>query len=511
MGWLVLAGAAALVLGGCGEDGGTGTGTTGAAGATATATIGHGEVGSSAGGGGKADQAGAPASVAAATAGSSPAWWRWKQSLPVTSMSGGIGKLGGTEARSLVAMNGRLYAGIGYWEDSLADDPRLPGAQILALDSPGAAWRVDYHGDERIPAGQPQAGRRRIMSIAALAALHLTADGEGRALEPAVDLLLAGLWNRTGGTELVWRGEGETAWQSASLSAQQGQARSFVVHTDQVTGAQQIFAGTSFGIYRGAYDEAAPGQLRWEPTLEPWETEPVAPADQRHRVTSLVECNGTLYATVYGNLYERQDGPSPTWRNVYVRKPLAASSDAGFRGATAISNPDGQGQSLLLAMEDSPLLMIRVDPARRDASGMARAVVELNATRFLGRAWQTPTGYGIGAYNNMVSYPDATGTCPSMLIGIEVATPSYSGNFYGWNPFADVLVRRCDGTYQVQDIIDRARPEATLLSTRTMIVSPFAADPPGTIYAGGFDANSLNTKQGAWIHNTAWIYRGTPR
>ena len=35
-----------------------------------------------------------------------------------------------------------------------------------------------------------------------------------------------------------------------------------------------------------------------------------------------------------------------------------------------------------------------------------------------------------------------------------------------------------------------------------MIQSPFASDPAGTVYAGGFDCNSVR------VHNTAWIYRG---
>src|ERR1700733_14171161 len=39
----------------------------------------------------------------------------WKSSLPVDERDRGIGIIGGTEARSLVGMDGKLYAGIGYW------------------------------------------------------------------------------------------------------------------------------------------------------------------------------------------------------------------------------------------------------------------------------------------------------------------------------------------------------------------------------------------------------------
>jgi hypothetical protein len=37
---------------------------------------------------------------------------------------------------------------------------------------------------------------------------------------------------------------------------------------------------------------------------------------------------------------------------------------------------------------------------------------------------------------------------------------------------------------------------------RALAVSPFASDPVGTVYAGGFDANNN------LVHNTAWLYRG---
>jgi hypothetical protein len=47
-------------------------------------------------------------------------------------------------------------------------------------------------------------------------------------------------------------------------------------------------------------------------------------------------------------------------------------------------------------------------------------------------------------------------------------------------------------------------PKPMLVSVRSLICSPFPDDPPGTVYASGFDAN------GNSVHNTAWIYRGTP-
>jgi hypothetical protein len=42
----------------------------------------------------------------------------WTRSLPIVSMSPGIGTFGGTELRALATMGGSLYAGNGYWRDS---------------------------------------------------------------------------------------------------------------------------------------------------------------------------------------------------------------------------------------------------------------------------------------------------------------------------------------------------------------------------------------------------------
>ena len=47
-------------------------------------------------------------------------------------------------------------------------------------------------------------------------------------------------------------------------------------------------------------------------------------------------------------------------------------------------------------------------------------------------------------------------------------------------------------------------PEPQLVSVRTLAVTPFSSDPPGTVYAGGFDANHNP------VHNTAWLYKGVP-
>jgi hypothetical protein len=174
---------------------------------------------------------------------------------------------------------------------------------------------------------------------------------------------------------------------------------------------------------------------------------------------------------------------------------------SGFRGATCVPNPAGPGGALLLALEDSPSIVYRVN--LQDFS----AVQELNVSRFLSEAWHSRVTYALAAYNNMVFYPNAAAACPSLLLALEAITPDLPGGFgpLKYHRDASYLVRSCHGTYTVRTIRDPSiQPSPMLVSTRTLIPSPFAQDPDGTLFAGGFDANNVP------VHNSAWLYEGTP-
>ena len=57
--------------------------------------------------------------------------------------------MGGTELRNFAVHNGKLYAGLGYWEDGPGfEGPQ--GATVLVLDRPTASWRVDHVFDARM-------------------------------------------------------------------------------------------------------------------------------------------------------------------------------------------------------------------------------------------------------------------------------------------------------------------------------------------------------------------------
>jgi hypothetical protein len=422
---------------------------------------------------------------------------RWANHLPYEPRAPGILPFAGSEIRALAAMGGSLYAANGYWRDIRQDDPGVPGPQVLRLDAPFGRWKIDLELGGRI------SGKHRFQAIGALASFTLATDDDGVALTPPVAILLASTWDRSGGLRVFAKRNGG-AWSHRDLvpdAPLHSQVRAFGHHRDPITGKDHLFAGSSpLGIFRGAYD-AGTGAIVWTPS------EPLVakhhPAALGHRVLAFAECNGKLYATIGWTLYERQDGPSPRWVEVFGLpdpEPPQKPEHYGLRGATAVRH--GGAEALLFGVENKPFSIVRVEPA----SGFA-ATTELGVSDYLATRWQTRVGYGIAAYNDMTTYVDpATPACPKVLIGFESTTPDspIGVGETGKHPYAQFLIRNCNGAYDLRRIRDPKLPDGDLVATRAMLNSPFAADPPGTLYAGGFDAGNMHA------HNTAWLFRGAP-
>ena len=332
----------------------------------------------------------------------------WARSLPVDSANRGISQIGGTEVRALAAMDGTLYAAIGYWRDTRQSDPGLPGPQVLALDLPTAAWRVDGQFDDRMGGGM-----HRYMAIGALQAVQFHSDRNGQALSPPRSVLLASMWDRQGSLKVFSKNGREARWTHTDLAASapaDSQIRSFGFHRDAATGIERAFAGTNpNGIVSGAYDASGSGGIWWDSASEPG----LPTLVRAQRVMSFAECNGKLYATVGWDIYERQDGPSPSWRKVYAfGDNLPFNGSGGLRGLTAIDDRAGQGQELLVVAEGEEGQILRINPREG-----FRAVTELNVNDALTKIWGTQVIAGIIAYNDMTPYPDPSNSCPSLLIG----------------------------------------------------------------------------------------------
>lgn len=410
----------------------------------------------------------------------------------------------GTELRALVPFDGKLYAGIGYWEDTSARDPDLPGAQVLALDAPDASWQVDLEVDDRVDGGAT-AGERDNFAVSTLDSFTLTTDGSGAPLSPPARVLAMSSWSRTPGAHIWVRTATDPTWVATVLPGDTpAQGRSFGEHVDSVTGVDVALFGSDFGIGTGAFDSTS-GTVQWSTATEPWYsngTRNDAPPST-WRVMSFVECNGVLYATVGAALYQRQDGPAPVWKKVYSHTfppgfPIGA--DGGLRGAYAIPNPHGTGQVILTTADGS---VIRIDP-NSDFS----ETVDEDVTALLSTTLGTPVGYVLLNYNHMTPAIDP-GTGESvLLIGLEARPkPPVPPSVRLWNGYgaaATYLVRHANGSYDARTMEDPAlAPPPPRVSIRTMAISPFQADQAQVVYAGGFDCNSFPA------HNTAWALRGS--
>jgi hypothetical protein len=428
--------------------------------------------------------------------------FEWQLSLPVPPEGGAtttatIGTFGGTELRALTTMGGSLYAGVGYWEDTQLDNPALPGAQIYRLDAANGNWQVDLELDDVTPAGQPRAGRRVFNTVDALETVTLERDGTGSSIG-AHTLLLASVLTTGPRVTVLTKELGKSAWTRTVLASVRhpgsndfsGDLRSFTRYRDKVTGADLVLAGVSGdGIYAATYD-ARGEALVFGKTPEPGVG---GTANVSNRFTSFAESNGKLYTTIGSLVFERQDGPSPRWVQVFSWSQPYTPGLSGFRGLTTIPNRGGTGEDLLVAFNGT----MRTEVLRIVPGSAFTGDVELHVRAFYARALglQNPPAGGLIDYNDMLSYQRGSSSCPELLIGTQFS-----------KKHCYVLARRCDGqAYALHEVRDTSiSPAPSLVAVRTLINSPFGADPPGTVYAGGYDAD------GKPAHNTAWLYKGIP-
>ena len=445
----------------------------------------------------------------------------WQQSYPIPYQSDpAILPLGGTELRALVGFNGQLYAGNGYWMDSDRHDSALPGAQVAVLDSPEGTWRVDLQTKGTCEQSNCGSGLRLYQAISVLDAVTLTTDEAGDALKAPVNFLLAGVWKRGTGLDIFSRTDractGSSCWLETEIyPSGDPQIRSFGEHKDSRTGVDMVFAGAANVIFSGAYagtNKKSSQAIDWGSKPE-WQG-PYS-AHVRYagaRISSFANCNAKLYAAQYNTIYERQDGKSPTWKPIFqtiIYDP--GTRITGTRGLTCTTGTNGTDQILLVALEDNVSRIYSIDLTTNYS-----VVEELNISSLLTKALGTTVRYNIPAYNDMAVYPDLTrGSCPHLLIGLHPLTPGLSQTYNKRAIVAYYLVRDCHGAYTLATIPDaQSRPTPGLESVRTLVSSPFAADPAGTVYAGGFDTGGYSswTVDGVSgvVHNTAWAYRGLP-
>jgi hypothetical protein len=219
-----------------------------------------------------------------------------------------------------------------------------------------------------------------------------------------------------------------------------------------------------------------------------------------------VNCDDILYCATSRHIFRRIDGSSPSWQEVYFCPQ--ETNATGIRGLTAVPNHSGDGEVLLFAA----LSMVRhIDPTDK-----YKETIELDMKSFLGTVWNTTIPYVLCAYNDFLPYT-IPGTGETVwLFGFEsMYLPSEVQNNPQWRVFkiqsynyyyaaeGRYFIRHATEngiSFELGEVADPSLP--TLVSVRTIAISPFSADLGRVLYFGGFDCNSQPS------HNTGWIYRG---
>jgi hypothetical protein len=391
--------------------------------------------------------------------------------------------MGGTETMRLAAHDGKLFAGLGYWTDQPGDDPS-PGAQILVKRGPNADWELDrnFPGALRVNAMEP---------------VTFTTDGGGKTLTPPVSLLLAdaGLTeaHNRGGALSVWaRDDTQQIWVESRVTdnSKRAHIRAFGIHRDTVTGVDHVFAGTGAGeVFSGVYDPQTPSLIRWN--AKPEYANPDFDGGPFRRCQGFCVANGKAYASISPSLVERQDGPSPSWREVFRWKPTGDRAGQGLRGITGVPDPKGGDHEIILGSREQEGRILRIDPLNN-----YKVELELESQPFLQKKLGSFRGGKLVAYNRF-----EPGKHP--LTGAPIHWVTVAGYKPEDPQAAWLMIRHLDGTYEPFRVFDpNLSDHPMLFSTRTLEFAPWN---DREFYTGGYDGAANNRSN----HNTAWIYKGT--
>jgi hypothetical protein len=424
---------------------------------------------------------------------------------------------GGTELMRLTAYDGKLFAAVGYFGQDPAKR-RVPGGQVLRKDAAGGPWVVEATFADYV-------------RVDTLVELVFTVDADGKPLATPAPMLVAGLWWKKvkpwgtpedERTSVAVRDDSTGKWTVVTISTASngspGDVRSLQMHTDRVTGRQYLFAGCGDGrIYRAVFDAAAPGRLRWE-------VDPGLP--KTARLVCLTVCDGTLFVAGglvenngetpsrgrvtaeeirrEGGLYRRVDGPDSRWELAY-RWPFAGPrfNEHLMRGISVVPDPADPSKPMILGGLEDPPLIQRIDPVT------GKATDELNFMKYFQRVFGSRPNPGRWVFpvmfNQLEPFTDPRSGERMHLVTTGLMHPKspeapHNGAWF--------LIRRLDGTYEHAEIYPKDGPLSlpsgrSLNGVRTIVESPFPLESGKVWYFGGYGADR------SFMHDTAWIYRGT--
>ncbi|MCI4323825.1 MAG: hypothetical protein L3K03_07410 [Thermoplasmata archaeon] len=415
---------------------------------------------------------------------------------------------GGSELMHLVAHDGMLFAAVGYWEDTAniyygGTNSSEGWAQILRLDAPNGQWAVDLT-------------MKGVLRPDSLESVTFTTNGTGEPLRQPVTLLFAaGCVGGLSGDELFTRNDTTGQWATSSIipgypgfNCSNVDNRAMALYQDPITGVDRLFISMGgLGIYSGVYDPTAPGEILWGRSSE---SGPVAV-----RPLAITEANGNLLFSAGALIYQRMNGPTPSWQVIVNETNLPGGTDinpavGGIRGLTTIPNPNGSGQSLLFLWNPNNSSrgdVIRLDP---NGSGGYTSTIEISLATLAGEFLNTSAYFVLGAYNNFLPVTNPATGATEYVIGMEVSLgkntklPTMWGNGSG-GLFAGAVyaIRESNGSYSMGEINGKfLAGDPPLVSNRCYAISPFPSDHGDVIYFGGYDANDHLCLNTAWVFST---------
>jgi hypothetical protein len=367
-----------------------------------------------------------------------------------SALTSGPWTMGGTEARCLLTSGTTLFMGLGSSE---APSGNATGAQILAQYSPpNGPWQIE----SQLPLTQ--------IAISSMFGASFPHTNGG------AYLICAGTQNTNGYASVVTRYPPTQSWTQTFIwnnnTGATAQVTSLFSYSDPITGVDYLFAGSNDtngngGIYKATYASTVPGMLQWNRTPElalsstntPSQYQSAwngtgfgvsTPSNLSPQVTSFAtDPSGALYATIGGQIWQRQNGASPTWNLVWTCPNLGSSSQGGLRGLTQIS------QGFVVSVEGSNWGITRLNSSQWAAPKYGAPAVEYNISNLnaaLGTGWSV--NYVICAYSQMTKL--TYNSVPYQLMGMgiqvsqypsgaEIYSPPGSGSY--WTGKAHYLVR----------------------------------------------------------------------
>jgi hypothetical protein len=465
--------------------------------------------------------------------------------------------VGGTELRALVVHTGKIYAANGYWLDHPGPEGQQD-SQVLVLNAPGQQFQQDvsFGGSYCNPATDQV---HCALATSAMSNLTFSTDRTGSPVN--VSILCAGTWNQSLNPTAInvysfCKNNSDGVWYKSTLYVSPGtgsgdpQIRAFIVHLDSVTGISTAFAGEApDGIFTGLLSTLrGPGQnpVLWSaiPEFLTLSTYTGPPCDRQTRVTAFAEANGTLYAEMCWQVWQRVDGPQGTcgpqqvqvgtactarWNLTFtVPSQFRGKSNTGLRGMTGVTFSGSD--NLLMCEEGTDVHVLRYNPVSTVLTN------ELSVIGRLGNVWNYPTvGYTICAYNDFPLWYDATGT-GRRLVGLSAfvgaATPVTRPNFGQSFNVLDKGKTDSDGWYFLRTAASNFNllhiPASAALGTpmeavRTAVSSPWECYGPTiggnqtlcAVYFGGYDGQGSATfgfpPGGTPTHNSAWVVELGPQ